>query len=66
MRDPGASGFFHTFDVSDPGGDHVHLIRNEGNVVAATVAVQLIPAGQPCRIEAAAPGNCRLLLTRRD
>jgi hypothetical protein len=28
-----------------PGGDHVHLIRNEGNIVAATIAVQFIPAG---------------------
>src|SRR5215216_549581 len=29
----------------DSGGDHVHLLRNEGLIVARTVAVQLIPAG---------------------
>jgi hypothetical protein len=42
----------------DPGGDHVHIIRNEGAVEARTVAVQLIPAGAPRRIDAADPGNC--------
>jgi len=42
----------------DRGGDHAHIIRNEGDVVAATVAVQLIPAGQPRRIDVADPGNC--------
>ncbi len=42
----------------DAGGDHVHLIRNEGNTVAQTIAVQLIPAGATRRIDAAAPANC--------
>jgi len=43
----------------DPGGQHAHIIRNEGNVVAQSSAVQLIPAGQPRRIDlATAPGNC--------
>ena len=42
----------------DPGGNHVHLLRNEGTTVASTVAVQLIPAGQPRRIDAADPGHC--------
>src|ERR1700722_5708265 len=42
----------------DAGGDHVHTIRNEGNVVAQTLAVQLIPAGQQRRIDVADPGNC--------
>ena len=42
----------------DPGGDHVHIIRNEGTVEAATIAVQLIPAGATRRIDAAAPANC--------
>lgn len=42
----------------DPGGDHVHIIRNEGTVDAQTIAVQLIPAGQPRRIDAPDPGNC--------
>lgn len=43
----------------DPGGEHVHLIRNEGTVPAATVAVQLIRAGAPRRIDMPDPGNCR-------
>jgi quercetin dioxygenase-like cupin family protein len=42
----------------DPGGDHVHLIRNEGTVEARTVAVQLIPAGATRRIDAPDPGHC--------
>jgi hypothetical protein len=42
----------------DHGGDHVHIIRNEGDVAASTVAVQLIPAGAVRRIDAAAPGTC--------
>ena len=35
----------------DPGGDHVHLLRNEGAVEARTITVQLIPAGAARRIE---------------
>ena len=42
----------------DPGGDHVHLLRNEGTVEARTIAVQLIPAGATRRIDAPAPPNC--------
>jgi predicted metal-dependent enzyme (double-stranded beta helix superfamily) len=42
----------------DSGGRHVHIIRNEGTVEAATIAVQLIPAGATRRIDAAAPANC--------
>jgi len=42
----------------DGGGSHVHIIRNEGTVVAQTMAVQLIPAGATRRIDAAAPANC--------
>jgi quercetin dioxygenase-like cupin family protein len=42
----------------DHGGGHVHIIRNEGDVVAQTIAVQLIPAGATRRIDAPAPGNC--------
>lgn len=42
----------------DAGGDHVHIIRNEGTVPAQTIAVQIIPSGQPRRIDAADPGNC--------
>jgi hypothetical protein len=42
----------------DPGGNHVHIIRNEGTVDAQTIAVQLIPANQLRRIDAPDPGNC--------
>lgn len=43
----------------DPGGGHVHIIRNEStSMVAETMAVQLIPAGATRRIDAPAPGNC--------
>ena len=42
----------------DPGGDHVHLIRNEGGVEARSIAVQLIPADAVRRIDAEDPGSC--------
>ncbi|HZY02428.1 MAG TPA: hypothetical protein VFF02_02925 [Anaeromyxobacteraceae bacterium] len=42
----------------DPGGDHVHVLRNEGSVVARTVAVQLIPAGAARRIDAGPNPAC--------
>ena len=42
----------------DSGGDHVHLIRNEGTAVAQTIAVQLTPAGAARRIDVPDPGNC--------
>jgi hypothetical protein len=44
----------------DPGGSHVHIIRNESTTdVVQTIAVQLLPAGQPRRIDVTpAPGDC--------
>jgi quercetin dioxygenase-like cupin family protein len=42
----------------DPGGHHVHILRNEGDVEAKTIAVQLIPADAARRIDVADPGNC--------
>lgn len=42
----------------DPGGDHVHDLRNEGAEEARTITVQLIPAGAVRRIDAPDPGNC--------
>ena len=42
----------------DHGGDHVHIIRNEGPVEARTMTVQLIPAGAGRRTGVPAPGNC--------
>jgi len=38
----------------DSGGKHVHIIRNEGTMVATNIAVQLIPGGAMRRIDAAA------------
>lgn len=53
----------HTYTAGqgfvDPGDDHVHLLRNEGSIDAVTVAVQILPAGAPRRIDVVpAPGNC--------
>jgi len=45
----------------DPGGGHVHLLRNENASPAVTVAVQLVPAGATRRNDAPAPGNCPLI-----
>jgi quercetin dioxygenase-like cupin family protein len=42
----------------DPGGDHVHVLRNEGSVEARTIAVQLIPVGADRRIDGEAPFSC--------
>lgn len=43
---------------SDPGGDHVHILRNEGAVKAKTIAIQFIPPHAARRIEVPDPGNC--------
>jgi quercetin dioxygenase-like cupin family protein len=42
----------------DPGGGHVHNIRNETGAVATNIAVQLIPADAQRRIDAPQPTNC--------
>ena len=45
----------------DPGHGHVHIIRNEGTVVASNIAVQLVPydpSKSNRRIDAPAPANC--------
>src|SRR5215831_17834748 len=59
-NDPACKPTLYTVGMGfvDPGGDHVHLIRNEGTVPASTIAVQLIPAGAARRIDADDPGNC--------
>src|SRR4051812_30980393 len=45
--------------VVDEGGDHVHIIRNEGTIEARTITVQLIPAGAARRIDApVGPASC--------
>jgi hypothetical protein len=59
--DPDCTPHSHTAGMGfvDPGNGHVHMVRNESTTdVAQAVAVQLIPAGQPRRIDAADPGNC--------
>jgi hypothetical protein len=46
----------------DPGGNHVHIIRNEGSVAASTIAVQTVPYDPNKanrRIDAPAPENCQ-------
>jgi hypothetical protein len=42
----------------DLGGDHMHILRNEGAVEARTIAVQFIPVHAARRIDVADPGNC--------
>jgi len=58
--DPSCTPHVYTAGMTfvDRGGRHVHIVRNEGTVEAQVVAVRLIPAGQPGRIDAADPGNC--------
>lgn len=53
-----ASVYTQGMGFVDPGGDHVHIIRNEGPVEARTIAVQLIPAAATRRIDVQSPGNC--------
>ena len=44
---------------TDAGGTDVHMLRNDGDLPAETIAVQFIPHGQPRRIDVAAkPANC--------
>jgi quercetin dioxygenase-like cupin family protein len=42
----------------DPGGEHIHNIRNEDDVEARTIAIQFIPADAARRIDVADPGTC--------
>ena len=42
----------------DPGGGHVHLLRNKYEHPAETVAVQFLPKDATRRVDTAAPGNC--------
>jgi hypothetical protein len=59
-NDPACKGTQYSVGMGfvDPGGGHVHEIRNEGTVQASTVAVQVIPAEAARRIDAPAPGSC--------
>jgi quercetin dioxygenase-like cupin family protein len=42
----------------DPGGGHVHMLRNESGTAAETIAVQLLPKDADRRIPANAPSGC--------
>jgi hypothetical protein len=59
-HDPSCTPHVYTTGMGlvDEGGDHVHVIRNEGSVEARTVAVQLIPAGATRRIDAEGNAGC--------
>jgi hypothetical protein len=58
--DPTCTGTTYSAGMTfvDEGGDHVHIVRNEGTVQAQVVVFRLIPTGQPGRIDAPDPGNC--------
>jgi len=58
--DPACAPHVYTVGMGfvDPGGGHVHLLRNEGSVEARTVTVQLVAADATRRIDAPAPANC--------
>jgi quercetin dioxygenase-like cupin family protein len=60
MHDPSCTPHVYKAGMAivDAGGDHVHVLRNEGSVPARTTAVQLIPAGAPRRIDAQGPAGC--------
>lgn len=49
---PAGSGFI------DEGGDHVHLVKNNGTEPLVTVAFQIIPHGLARRIDMPDPGFC--------
>jgi quercetin dioxygenase-like cupin family protein len=47
---------------TDIGCGDIHLVRNEGSVIAQDVAVQIVPKGAPRRIDVTpAPSNCPLI-----
>jgi quercetin dioxygenase-like cupin family protein len=47
---------------TDIGCGDIHLVANESSVVAVAVAIQIVPAGAPRRIDEPAPGNCATIL----
>lgn len=52
--DPACTPHIYTAGMTfvDPGGDHVHLVRNEAGIEARGYAVQLVPANATRRIDA--------------
>ena len=59
-NDPSCTPRVYTVGMTfvDEGGDHVHVLRNEGAVEARTITVQLLPAGAPRRIDTAGNAAC--------
>lgn len=49
---PAGTGFI------DAGGDHVHMVRNEGTTTLETVAFQVVPQGASRRVDMPDPGFC--------
>jgi quercetin dioxygenase-like cupin family protein len=59
--EPGCKPRVYTAGQSlvDPGGDDVHMLRNEDpSVTAETIAVQFLPQGATRRIDEPAPNGC--------
>jgi len=58
--DPSCTPHVYTAGMAfvDPGGGHVHVLRNEGAVEAQTIAVQLIPAAAARRVDASPNPAC--------
>ena len=58
--DPSCTPTVYTVGMGfvDHGGDHAHILRNEGAVEARTTAVQLVAPDAVRRIDVADPGNC--------
>jgi hypothetical protein len=58
--DPACTPHVYTVGMGfvDRGGEHAHLVRNDGAIDARSVAVQLVPAGATRRIDADAPAAC--------
>jgi quercetin dioxygenase-like cupin family protein len=53
--DPDATVYAAGTAFVDEGGDHAHIIVNEGNVDLVLVAFQILPTGAPRRIDIPAP-----------
>ena len=53
-----AAGLHRRTGVRGRGGDHVHMIKNNGSADARTIVVQFLPEGATRRIDADQPPNC--------
>jgi quercetin dioxygenase-like cupin family protein len=60
--DPSCAPHVYTAGQSfvDAGGSDQHMIRNETNADAETIAVQFVPAGSTRRIDEPEPPNCHI------